>query len=246
MCTCVKSWYLYMYKIISRIMKAMFFCMCIQYTVCLLSIICYIFVRIKYYVYNMKSMWCIMYTQNGSTPLLVAAGEGHLEVVEYLVLSGADINENDKVWMHVCVHGMYIFVHVYVYTCLCMMYIWHVNDTSCVCIMYTQGGWTPLFAAAFKGRLDILKYLVSKGGNVNTKDKVWIYTSVQVLIYLFLFMHISCVVVYPIFIILYVHFICVFILYAHTGWMECGICSCFWTASWSRGFSCIGRRRWHI
>ena len=35
--------------------------------------------------------------QNGATPLLYAAKEGHLQVLEYLAEKGADIEAKDKV-----------------------------------------------------------------------------------------------------------------------------------------------------
>ena len=35
--------------------------------------------------------------QNGDTPLMLAVGEGHLPVVEYLVENGADIEAKNRV-----------------------------------------------------------------------------------------------------------------------------------------------------
>ncbi len=37
------------------------------------------------------------FLQNGSTPLMVAAQEGHLSVVELLVSEGAQVNSQDNV-----------------------------------------------------------------------------------------------------------------------------------------------------
>ena len=39
----------------------------------------------------------VFYLQNGRTPLHEAAAAGHLNVVQYLVSSGADVNMKDKV-----------------------------------------------------------------------------------------------------------------------------------------------------
>ena len=39
----------------------------------------------------------MFYLQDGRTPLHMAAAAGHLNVVQYLVSSGADVNLKDKV-----------------------------------------------------------------------------------------------------------------------------------------------------
>ena len=39
----------------------------------------------------------MFYLQNGRTPLHMAAAAGHLNVVQYLVSSGADVNLRDRV-----------------------------------------------------------------------------------------------------------------------------------------------------
>ena len=39
----------------------------------------------------------VFYLQNGLTPLQMAAAKGNLDVVQYLVSSGADVNLKDRV-----------------------------------------------------------------------------------------------------------------------------------------------------
>ena len=99
-------------------------------------------------------MYLWMY-QNGWTPLIVAARNGDLPVVEYLVENGADMeaknNVNDvisSVWDHSYV------THEY-------MYLW-----------MKQGGWTPLILAASNGHLAVVEYLVENGADMEAKNDV--------------------------------------------------------------------------
>ena len=94
------------------------------------------------------------------TPLYIAAQNGHLNVVKYLVKKGADVNKTT--------HGNTPFIaaaargHLDVVKYL-------VKKGADVNKAY-KDGITPLMIAAQNGHLDVVKYLVKKGADVNKAD----------------------------------------------------------------------------
>ena len=55
--------------------------------------------------------------QNGWTPFIHAAEEGHLPVVEYLVEKGADMEAKDRVMSHLRCEAIHPFTHEYICEC---------------------------------------------------------------------------------------------------------------------------------
>lgn len=47
-----------------------------------------------------------------------------------------------------------------------------VNVCLCVCVCSSQGGWTALTWAAYKGRVEVTKLLLEHGANPNTTGQV--------------------------------------------------------------------------
>jgi len=98
---------------------------------------------------------------NGETPLHRAAYRGHIEMVKYLVLQGAYINDIDN--------DGYTPLHITSYE----------GDIELMKYLISNGanvnakdniGETPLHIAAEYGHLETVKYLVSQGVNLNSRD----------------------------------------------------------------------------
>jgi len=101
--------------------------------------------------------------ENNNTPLYIAVGQGHKEVVELLILKGANVNA-------VCWRG-YTPLH------------WAVaalgGERELAELLIAKGanidavdrkGKTPLSHAAYSGYKELAELLISKGANVNAID----------------------------------------------------------------------------
>ena len=93
--------------------------------------------------------------QEDWNPLLFAAVNDRIPIVEYLVERGVNIEAKDKVsdvislmWSHTYVTHAYICV-------------WMYQHTS-----------TPLLHAAERGHLPVVEYLVEKGANMEAENEV--------------------------------------------------------------------------
>ena len=84
-----------------------------------------------------------------STPLHVSAENGHLNIVQWLVENGANINEKSKE-----------------YLCYTTFFLMNKNTHT-----LDESKRTPMHSAAKYGRLETLKFLVSKGQDVNERGK---------------------------------------------------------------------------
>ena len=99
--------------------------------------------------------------ERGSTPLLLAAYYGHLEVVQYLLAAGADIDAKDSTGntalMGVCFKGYEDIAEVLVES---GANVNHINSM----------GATGLIYAATFNKIAIAKMLLEHGADVNIKD----------------------------------------------------------------------------
>jgi ankyrin repeat protein len=99
----------------------------------------------------------------GWTALHKAAFNGHLNIVQYLVSKGADLNtenKSGKTALNYAVEKDYLEIVKYFIEAQGL----DVNAKNSL-------DWTPLQSAAFHGRFNIVQYLISKGANLNTENK---------------------------------------------------------------------------
>jgi len=87
---------------------------------------------------------------------MVAFIGGHLDIVQYLVNERVDVNAKANVSYHMSAYLITdndLFIHFFV-------------------VIYFKNGLTPLFFACDVGTLDVVKYLISQGSDINAKDNV--------------------------------------------------------------------------
>lgn len=97
-----------------------------------------------------------------STPLHLAAGYNNLEVVEFLLAAGADVNAQDKGGL-IPLHNASSYGHVDVAALL----IRHGTSVNAV----DKWGYTPLHEAAQKGRTQLCSLLLAHGANPLTRNE---------------------------------------------------------------------------
>ena len=78
--------------------------------------------------------------QDGWTPLILAAMNGRIECMKYLISAGASLSQGGKV-----------------------LYDYHIY--SCILVSGLQDGGTSLIYAAQYGHIECMKYLISAGAN---------------------------------------------------------------------------------
>jgi ankyrin repeat protein len=101
--------------------------------------------------------------KGGWAPLLVAARNGHFDVVQYLVEHGADIEQSDNSrdktpLLAAAFKGHYDIVKYLV-------------DKGAKVNVQAINGWTPLHDAAYVGSVDVVKYLVDHGADLSIRNK---------------------------------------------------------------------------
>ncbi|XP_057716397.1 kinase D-interacting substrate of 220 kDa B isoform X2 [Corythoichthys intestinalis] len=105
-------------------------------------------------------------SDNGQTPLMVAAEQGNLEIVQELIKRGANVNCDDvDCWtalMSASKEG-----HIQV--------VEELLDNEANMENRDMGGWTALMWAAYKGRTDVAQLLLSKGANPNITGQYSVY-----------------------------------------------------------------------
>ncbi|XP_077394664.1 kinase D-interacting substrate of 220 kDa B isoform X1 [Festucalex cinctus] len=105
-------------------------------------------------------------SDNGQTPLMVAAEQGNLEIVQELIRRGANVNCDDvDCWtalMSASKEG-----HIQV--------VGELLDNDANMEHRDMGGWTALMWAAYKGRTDVAQLLLSKGANPNITGQYSVY-----------------------------------------------------------------------
>ncbi|KAM3178881.1 hypothetical protein ACTXT7_001711 [Hymenolepis weldensis] len=97
-----------------------------------------------------------------STPLHLAAGYNNLEVAEFLLAAGADVNAQDKGGL-IPLHNASSYGHVDVAALL----IRHGTSVNAV----DKWGYTPLHEAAQKGRTQLCSLLLAHGANSLTRNE---------------------------------------------------------------------------
>ncbi len=102
------------------------------------------------------------YSSDGFTPLGLACYFGHLEIVQYLVNHGADVNKASSNSFHVAPIHSATAISDYEITAFLLGHGADVNAKQ-------QSGVTPLHSAAHNGKLDIATLLVDHGADVKAK-----------------------------------------------------------------------------
>ncbi|XP_023680586.1 kinase D-interacting substrate of 220 kDa B isoform X2 [Paramormyrops kingsleyae] len=98
-------------------------------------------------------------SDNGQTPLMLAAEQGSLEIVQELIRRGANVNLDDvDCWTALISAAKEGHVEVVMELLENSAYIEHRD----------MGGWTALMWAAYKGRVEVTKVLLENNGNPNT------------------------------------------------------------------------------
>ena len=98
---------------------------------------------------------------NGDTALHKAVREGHLQVIQVLVSSGADVDMKNKFGntaLHWAAHEGHLQV------------VQHLLSSGADVNVKDNDGYTALHWAARKGNLQVLQHLLSSGADVNVKD----------------------------------------------------------------------------
>ncbi|XP_067648837.1 serine/threonine-protein phosphatase 6 regulatory ankyrin repeat subunit C-like [Haliotis asinina] len=95
----------------------------------------------------------------GKTPLMVAAQEGHCRIFDFLIEKGANISQVDnggKNFLHWACKGG----HVGMVECVLPLYDVHTDNNKV----------SPLMQAAFRGYRDVFEFLVCMGANVSQRN----------------------------------------------------------------------------
>lgn len=102
------------------------------------------------------------YSGDGFTPLGLACYFGHLEIVQYLVNHGADVNKTSSNSFHVAPIHSATAISNYEITAFLLEHGADVNAKQ-------QSGVTPLHSAAHNGKLNIARLLLDHGADINAK-----------------------------------------------------------------------------
>ncbi|XP_072540584.1 kinase D-interacting substrate of 220 kDa B isoform X4 [Salminus brasiliensis] len=105
-------------------------------------------------------------SDNGQTPLMLAAEQGSLEIVQELIRRGANVNLDDvDCWSALISAAKEGHVEV----------VKELLDSSAYIEHRDMGGWTALMWAAYKGRVEVTKVLLENGANPNTTGQYSVY-----------------------------------------------------------------------
>ncbi|XP_070842865.1 kinase D-interacting substrate of 220 kDa B isoform X4 [Chaetodon trifascialis] len=98
-------------------------------------------------------------SDNGQTPLMLAAEQGSLEIVQELIRRGANVNLDDvDCWSALISAAKEGHVDV----------VKELLENSAYIEHRDMGGWTALMWAAYKGRVEVTRLLLEHGANPNT------------------------------------------------------------------------------
>ncbi|XP_013885441.1 kinase D-interacting substrate of 220 kDa B [Austrofundulus limnaeus] len=105
-------------------------------------------------------------SDNGQTPLMLAAEQGSLEIVQELIRRGANVNLDDvDCWSALISAAKEGHVEV----------VRELLENSAYIEHRDMGGWTALMWASYKGRVEVTKLLLEEGGNPNTTGQYSVY-----------------------------------------------------------------------
>ncbi|KAM8834165.1 kinase D-interacting substrate of 220 kDa B isoform 2-T3 [Synchiropus picturatus] len=105
-------------------------------------------------------------SDNGQTPLMVAAEQGNLEIVQELIRRGANVNLDDvDCWTALISAAKEGHIDV----------VRELLENNAHLEHRDMGGWTALMWAAYKGRTDVAQLLLEKGANPNITGQYSVY-----------------------------------------------------------------------
>ncbi|XP_061752380.1 kinase D-interacting substrate of 220 kDa B-like isoform X2 [Nerophis ophidion] len=105
-------------------------------------------------------------SDNGQTPLMVAAEQGNLEIVQELIRRGANVNCDDvDCWTALVSASKEGHIQV----------VKELLDNDANKEHRDMGGWTSLMWAAYKGRTDVAQMLLDEGANPNITGQYSVY-----------------------------------------------------------------------
>ncbi|XP_026155675.1 kinase D-interacting substrate of 220 kDa B isoform X3 [Mastacembelus armatus] len=105
-------------------------------------------------------------SDNGQTPLMVAAEQGNLAIVQELIKRGANVNLDDvDCWTALISAAKEGHIEV----------VRELLDNNANLEHRDMGGWTALMWAAYKGRTDVAEVLLEKGANPNITGQYSVY-----------------------------------------------------------------------
>uniref|UniRef100_A0A673CQ07 Uncharacterized protein n=1 Tax=Sphaeramia orbicularis TaxID=375764 RepID=A0A673CQ07_9TELE len=108
----------------------------------------------------------LSFFQNGQTPLMVAAEQGNLEIVQEFIRRGANVNLDDvDSWTALISAAKEGHIEV----------VKELLENNANLEHRDMGGWTALMWAAYKGRTDVAQLLLEKGANPNITGQVLDY-----------------------------------------------------------------------
>ncbi|XP_058470993.1 kinase D-interacting substrate of 220 kDa B isoform X3 [Solea solea] len=105
-------------------------------------------------------------SDNGQTPLMVAAEQGNLEIVQELIRRGANVNLDDSdCWTALISAAKEGHIEV----------VRELLENNANLEHRDMGGWTALMWAAYKGCTDVAQLLLDKGANPNITGQYSVY-----------------------------------------------------------------------
>ncbi|XP_061667440.1 kinase D-interacting substrate of 220 kDa B [Syngnathoides biaculeatus] len=105
-------------------------------------------------------------SDNGQTPLMLAAEQGSLDIVQELIRQGANVNLDDvDCWSALISAAKEGHVEV----------VKELLENSAYIEHRDMGGWTALMWASYKGRVEVTKALLENGANPNTTGQYSVY-----------------------------------------------------------------------